>query len=184
VRRRLIAKALGGVRRKVSASIRQYRPGDLERCRELWRSLTQRHRDIYEDPTLGGADPGIEFDEHLKHPQLHRLWVAEFGHQVLGFCGLLVRGEESELEPIVVDPRYRSRGIGALLAQQAIAESRRLGVKYVNVRPVARNLEAIRFFHREGFRLLGRFELSIALGGASPFGSTRTTEIERLTFEY
>jgi L-amino acid N-acyltransferase YncA len=56
--------------------------------------------------------------------------------------------------------------MGALLAQRAIAESRRLGVKYVNVRPVARNLEAIRFFHRQGFRLLGRFELSIALEGA------------------
>jgi len=168
----------------VAASIRQYDPGDLERCRALWRSLTQRHRDIYEDPTLGGPDPGMEFDEHLKHPQLHRLWVAELTQHVLGFCGLLVHGEESELEPIVVDPSHRSRGIGTLLARQAVAESRRLGVKYVNVRPVARNLEAIRFFHREGFRLLGRFELSIALEGATPFGSARTTEIQRLIFEY
>jgi len=168
----------------MAAAVRQYRHHDLERCRELWRNLTQRHRDIYEDPTLGGPDPGIEFDEHLKHPQLHRLWVAELTHQVVGFCGLLVRGEESELEPIVVDPSHRGRGIGALLAQHAIAESRRLRVKYVNVRPVARNLEAIRFFHREGFRLLGRFELSIALEGASAFGSTRTIEIQSLIFEY
>jgi GNAT superfamily N-acetyltransferase len=166
------------------ASIRQYQRNDLDRCRELWRSLTQRHRDIYDDPTLGGSDPGVEFDEYLTHPQLHRLWIAQLAHQVLGFCGLLVRGEECELEPIVVDPTHRSRGIGALLAQQAIAESRHLGMKYVNVRPVARNLEAIRFFHREGFRLLGRFELSIALEGASPFGSTRTTKMHGLTFEY
>jgi GNAT superfamily N-acetyltransferase len=168
----------------MSASTREYRPSDLERCRELWRSLTQRHRDIYEDPTLGGADPGFEFDEHLKHPELHRLWVAELEGQVRGFCGLLIRGEESELEPIVVDPSFRSRGVGALLAQQAISASRGLGVKYVNVRPVARNLEAIRFFHREGFRLLGRFELSIALEGATPFGSTRTTEVHGLEFDY
>src|SRR5262245_33866735 len=168
----------------MSASIREYRRDDLDRCRELWRSLTQRHRDIYDDPTLGGPDPGVEFDEYLAQRELHRVWLAEVGHQVLGLCGLLVRGEECELEPIVVDPNYRRRGIGALLAQQAIAESRQLGMKYVNVRPVARNLEAIRFFHREGFRLLGRFELSIALEGASPFGSSRTTEMHGLIFEY
>jgi len=166
----------------VSASIREYQPSDLDRCRELWRSLTRRHREIYGDPTLGGPDPGLEFDAYLMQPQLHRVWVADLADRALGFCGLLLRGEESELEPIVVDPSHRRRGIGAILAQAAVAESRRLGVKYVNVRPVARNLEAIRFFHREGFRLLGRFELSIMLEGASPFGSVRTTELHGLTF--
>ena len=168
----------------MSASVRKYQPEDLDQCRQLWRRLTQRHRDLYEDPTLGGPDPGVEFDAHLEHPQLHGLWVAADADRALGFCALLVQGEESELEPIVVDPNHRGRGIGALLARQAISESKRLGVKYVNVRPVARNLEAIRFFHREGFRLLGRFELSIALEAASPFGSSLSTEIHDLTFEY
>jgi N-acetylglutamate synthase-like GNAT family acetyltransferase len=168
----------------LTPAIREYQRGDLDRCRELWRSLTQRHRDIYGDPTLGGSDPGLEFDSYLVEALPHRVWVAELDGRVLGLCGLLVRGEESELEPIVVDPSQRSRGIGALLAQEAVAESRRLGVKYVNVRPTARNLEAIRFFHREGFRLLGRFELSIALDAATPFGSARTTEVHDLTFDY
>lgn len=165
-------------------SVREYDPRDLDRCRELWRSLTQRHRDLYGDPTLGGPDPGTEFDGHLQNPDLHRLWVAEDEDRLLGLCGLLIHEEESELEPIVVDPKHRSLGIGALLAERAISESRRLGVKYVNVRPVARNLEAIRFFHRQGFQLLGRFELSIALEGASPFGSSRSTRIHDLSFEY
>lgn len=168
----------------MSTSIREYLPGDLERCRELWRHLTQRHRDIYQDPTLGGSDPGMAFDAYRARSDLHRLWVVERAGRVLGLCGLLVSGEESELEPIVVEPGKRSHGLGALLAQRAIDESRSLGVKYVNVRPVARNLEAIRFFHREGFRLLGRFELSIALEGATPFGSSQTTEIHQLTFDY
>ena len=166
------------------ASVRGYEPRDLERCRELWRALTERHRDLYGDPTLGGDDPGVELDAHLRHPRLHRLWVAEHTDRVLGLCGLLVDGEESELEPIVVDPAHRHLGVGALLAQHAIAESRRLGVRSVNVRPVARNLEAIRFFHREGFQLLGRLELSIALEGATPFGSRRRIELQDLVFEY
>jgi len=169
---------------KTSTSIREYRPDDRDRCRELWRALTQRHRDIYEDPTIGGADPADELDGYLDDPHLHRLWVAERDGLVLGLCGLLVRDEESELEPIVVDPECRNAGVGAGLAQHAIAESRRLGVKYVNVRPVGRNLEAIRFFHREGFTLLGRLELSIALEGATPFGSSRSTRVHQLTFDY
>jgi GNAT superfamily N-acetyltransferase len=127
----------------VHPTVRPYEPRDLERCRDLWRSLTQRHRDLYEDPTLGGPDPGLALDEHLKLSELHRLWVAELDDRLLGFCALLVRGDESELEPIVVDPRERGRGVGALLAREAIAESRRLGVRYVNVRPVARNVEAM-----------------------------------------
>jgi len=164
-------------------AVREYGSADLPACRELWRSLTQRHRDLYADPTLGGPDPGVEFDAHLEHPALHRIWVATDEDRILGLCALLVQGEEAELEPIVVAPEHRGRGVGARLARHAIAESRKLGVKYVNVRPVARNLEALRFFHREGFRLLGRFELSIALDAASPFGSSRSTKLHGLTFE-
>jgi GNAT superfamily N-acetyltransferase len=151
-----------------SVTIREYTPTDLEACRGLWRALTQRHRDIYGDQSIGGADPGTEFDQHLLHPRLAKLWVAVLNGELVGLCGLLVEYEESELEPIVVRPSHRNRGIGARLAQQAIAESRRLGMKFINVRPVARNVEAIAFFHREGFRLLGRLELSLRLN-ASPF---------------
>lgn len=168
----------------MAATIREYRSQDLEGCRAVWRSLTQRHRDLYGDPTLGGEDPGLEFDEHLGRKDLHRIWVAVEGERVLGFCGLLVGGEESELEPIVVDPQHRGRGIGASLATEAIHESRELGMKYVNVRPAARNLEAIRFFHREGFGLFGRLELSMALEAATPFGSRRSTVVHGLDFEF
>jgi len=149
-------------------TIREYTPADVEACRDLWRALTQRHRDIYGDPSIGGADPGMEFDQHLTHRRLSKLWVAVLDGELVGLCGLLVEHEEAEVEPIVVRPSHRNRGIGARLAQQAIAESRRLGMKFINVRPVARNVEAIAFFHREGFRLLGRLELSLRLN-AGPF---------------
>ena len=48
-----------------SPTIRTYQPRDLEACRSLWTELTQVHRDLYEDPTFGGDDPGLGFDEHL-----------------------------------------------------------------------------------------------------------------------
>jgi GNAT superfamily N-acetyltransferase len=147
----------------MSISIREYAPGDLEACRGLWRDLTQRHREIYDDPSIGGADPGTQFDEHLAHPALVKLWLATAGSDVIGLCGLLIQHGESEIEPIVVRPSHRNGGVGAGLARHAIEESRRLGLKFVNVRPVARNAEAIRFFHREGFRFLGHIQLCLRL---------------------
>ena len=54
-------------------------------------------------PTLGGADPGLELDAYLDEPQLHRAFVAEVAGRVIGFCGLLLRGEESELEGLTFD---------------------------------------------------------------------------------
>ena len=164
--------------------IREYTPADLHVCRDLWRALTQRHRDIYHDPSIGGADPGLEFDEHLAHPRLAKVWVAVLNGEIVGLCGLLVDHEEAELEPIVVHPSHRSRGIGAELARHAIAESTRLGMKFINVRPVARNVEAIAFFHREGFRLLGRVELSRRLqAGAFP-DLEHDVELHGLRFGY
>lgn len=165
------------------ATVRAFRPPDRPRCRALWCALVERHREIYGDPTIGGDDPGGELDEHLRHPHLRGLWVAEREGRIVGLCGLLMEGDESELEPVVVDPAYRGAGVGAGLVQRAIEESRRLGARYVNVRPVARNLEAIRFFRREGFRLLGRIELSIPLEGATPFGVERSTVVHGLRFD-
>jgi GNAT superfamily N-acetyltransferase len=165
-------------------TIREYVPADLDACRDLWRALTQRHRELYRDPSIGGADPGVELDQHLSHPALAKLWVAELDGDVVGVCGLLVGDEEAELEPIVVHPAHRNRGVGARLAAQAIDESRRRGMKYVTVRPVARNVEAIAFFHREGFRLLGRLELSMVLEPTAFPDIGREVDLHGLPFEF
>jgi GNAT superfamily N-acetyltransferase len=163
-------------------TVREYAPTDLDACRDLWRALTQRHRDIYGDPSIGGIDPGVEFDQHLSHPRLAKIWVATLDGEVVGLCGLLVENDESELEPIVVRPGHRNRGVGARLAQRAVDESRRLGMRFINVRPVARNVEAIAFFHREGFRVLGRLEMSLQLDGGSFTNAERAVELHDLRF--
>jgi GNAT superfamily N-acetyltransferase len=165
-------------------TIREYRPNDLSTCRELWRALNQRHRDIYRDPTIGGADPGLEFDQHLAHPRLAAVWVADLDGELVGLCGLLVEHGEAELEPIVVHPSHRSRAIGARLAQHAIDEARRRGLTFINVRPVARNVEAIQFFHREGFRFLGRLELCLRLAPEASGDPGHETELHGLRFGY
>jgi len=140
-------------------TVRTYRKSDRESCRCLWRELTEWHRRMYEDPTIGGPNPENWFDEHLKKVGTRRIWVAVLDKKVIGLLGMIFERPEAEIEPVIVDSSYRGKGVGVALVKAAIREARRLGVKYLNVRPVARNAEAIRFFKEMGFDNIGRVEV-------------------------
>lgn len=146
--------------------VRPYRRTDLAACRELWTELVQKHREIYADPSIGGDDPGKHFDDHLRRVGPERLWVAVEGDRVLGLVGLMVDGEDAEIEPLIVTRQRRGCGIGRLLAGRAMAAARDIkGVKFLTVRPVARNKEALDFFHGLGMVNVGRIELFTDLTG-------------------
>jgi len=57
--------------------IRQYNSSDLDQCRSLWAEMVQRHRDIYNDQSIGGDNPGLEFDIHLERVGPQYIWVAD-----------------------------------------------------------------------------------------------------------
>jgi GNAT superfamily N-acetyltransferase len=141
------------------ATVRGYEPRDLEECRGLWVELTQWHRDIFEAPEIGGEDPGRAFDEHLAKVGAENIWLAEVDGRVVGLAGLIPDGPE--LEPVVVSKQHRGRGVGRLLAEAAISAARDRGARTVQVRPVARNVEAVRFFHELGFDVLDQLQLSM-----------------------
>ena len=44
--------------------VRDYADSDYGACRSLWAELTEYHRSIYEDPSIGGDDPGAGFDDY------------------------------------------------------------------------------------------------------------------------
>jgi hypothetical protein len=75
--------------------IRKYRSDDLAACRDLYAQLVEHHREIYDDPTIGGDDPGAGFDEYLSLPERVLTWVAIEDGVVVGLTGLLWEGEES-----------------------------------------------------------------------------------------
>jgi ribosomal protein S18 acetylase RimI-like enzyme len=143
--------------------IRRYLPSDLESCRSLWVELTDWHRRIYEESTIGGPDPGEHFDKHLAKVGENNLWVALSDGNVVGLTGLMGEGDEAEVEPAIVSEAYRRRGIGKRLMETVITEAKNRGVKVLSVRPVARNVEAIRFFTDQGFVNVGHIELFIDL---------------------
>ncbi len=144
-------------------TIRKYHHSDLESCRSLWEELTEWHRRIYEDPTIGGSDPGRFFDEHLSKVGADNLWVAVRDGSVVGLSGLMGEGLEAEVEPIVVSEPERRKGIGGSLLEFVVAEARRRGVRVLSARPVARNVEVLDFFFKRGFVNVGHVELFMDL---------------------
>ncbi len=146
-------------------NIRPYEDGDLVECRRLYVQLVEHHREIYDNPAIGGDDPGAGFDEYIQHAERAITWVADEDGSLLGLTGLLWRGEECEIEPVIVERSRRRQGVGRRLVETAIAEARRRGASDVNIRPVARNAVAIAAFHELGFRSLGHLEMFQRLDG-------------------
>jgi GNAT superfamily N-acetyltransferase len=136
-------------------SVRDYAEGDYGACRSLWAELTEYHRRIYGDPSIGGDDPGAGFDGYLDTSQRVGAWVAELPGRVVGLTGLFDRGASGEVEPVIVTAAVRDRGIGRRLISRVVEEARARGYEYLAIRPVARNVAAIRRFHAAGFRSLG-----------------------------
>jgi len=147
----------------LSFAIRKYRDEDRERCRALWRELTEWHRDIYGDPTIGGEHPKDHFDKHLAEVGPEQLWVAVHDSRVVGLVGLIVKRKEAEIEPLIVSKTYRRKGIGKQLIETVVSEARNKGVRLLSIGPVARNIKVIKFLYKQGFRNLGCIELFMDL---------------------
>lgn len=96
--------------------VRDYAPADHSACRMLWAELTGHHRRIYEDPSIGGGDPGGGFDGYLAAPERVASWVADLDDRVVGLTGLLDRGASGEVEPVVVTAVSAARGSGGSLS--------------------------------------------------------------------
>jgi len=144
-------------------TIRRYEEPDSAACRSLWAELTRWHRALYDDPSLGGDDPGSGFDRYREDFAEARLWVAERKGSIVGLIGLIIRGKQAEVEPVVVSFDVRGQGIGRSLVQTAVEAAQDEGVRQIKVSPVARNGTALRFFHGLGFDTLGRVDLLLDL---------------------
>lgn len=139
--------------------IREYRNSDYAVCVALSRELAQHYADIYEVPSIVIKDQGKWFDGLMSRNDYTGMWLAEVGGQTAGFAGLFSSGEEGEIEPVVVAAGYRDKGIGTALVRYVVEEARKRKVRYLSIRPTARNKEALALFVRLGFNLVGHIDL-------------------------
>lgn len=164
--------------------VRDYMEGDYGACRALWAELTVYHRSIYGDPSIGGDDPGAGLDDYLATPQRIRSWVAESHGRVVGLTGLFDHGTSGEVEPVVVAEAARGEGIGRMLISRVVEEAQARGYEYLSIRPVARNVAALRRFHAAGFRTLGgHIDLTMDLA-ARRHGWLHGESLHGLDFDY
>jgi N-acetylglutamate synthase-like GNAT family acetyltransferase len=160
-------------------TIRRYEEQDSAACRSLWAELTRWHRALYDDPSLGGEDPGSGFDRYREDFPEARLWVAERKDSVVGLIGLIIRGKQAEVEPVVVSFDVRGQGIGRSLVETAVEAAQAERVRQIKVSPVARNGPALRFFHALGFDTLGRVDLLLDLERPKSYWRERERLAER-----
>ncbi len=184
-------------RSAVPVTIRPYRPLDHGACRQLWAEFAEAHRDLYADPTLGGADPGAGFEEYLTRLDLSGVWVADHRDEgVVGLIGLVLGGTSvgatvaarsdepsGEVEPVVVAAHLRGRGIGRELLEYVAAQARRRGMRGLTISPALRNVTAIRCLHAAGYDTLASVTLTMSLVG-TPSAALPALDVHGQRFSY
>jgi L-amino acid N-acyltransferase YncA len=139
--------------------IREYRDNDYDVCVALSRELAQHHADIYDVPSIAIQDQGKWLDGLMHKDGYAGLWLAEIDGKVAGFCCLFSYGEEGEIEPVVVATSSRNKGTGTRLIRRVVDEAKKRNIRYLSIRPVARNKKAFTLFTRLGFDHVGHIDL-------------------------
>ena len=139
--------------------IRKYRDADYAACVVLSRELAQHHADIYKVPSIVLKNQAKWLNDLIQKNGFVGIWCAEVGGKVTGFTGLFSYGEEGEIEPVVVSSSFRNKGIGTQLIRRVVAEAKKRNIRYLSIRPTARNKNALALFVRLGFNLVGHIDL-------------------------
>lgn len=167
---------------RTTVGVRPYKPSDHNACRRLWAEFVEQQRDLYNDPSLGGPDPGAGFEDYLTRLDLSGMWVAD-DHGVVGFVGLVLDGRNGSVDPIVVTGQRRGEGIGRALLVHVTEQARRRGMRELSISPALRNAEAIHCLHAAGYDVLTNVTLSLSLA-ARPGGTRDGLELHDRRFRY
>ena len=81
--------------------------------------------------------------------------VAKHKEEIVGFAGITVILDESNIMNIVVKKEKRMKGIGNLLLQKLIEISQELGTKFITLEVNINNKPAINLYKKFGFKEVG-----------------------------
>jgi GNAT superfamily N-acetyltransferase len=109
-------------------------------------------------PEMQKADYARMLQEMLPNGY-HQVAVFE-GSRCIGLSGFWINtklycGKYIEPDHVVIDPEYRSRGIGKMLCDWIAAEGLKRGCGTALLDAYVENADAHRFYFREGYRIKG-----------------------------
>ena len=141
--------------------IREFTELDLADCIRLGREMVDYHRQIYEDNSIPYGDE--ELREKLTRRDANWLkFVAIEEGRVVGLLILTIkeeRGGTCEIDYIVVAKDKRGKGIGRALINHAKKVALEKGCQEITAKVAARNVQAIKFYNRNGLNCLGMIEV-------------------------
>jgi len=134
-------------------TVRAARLEDLEAMVELLGRLFGQEAEFHANPERQRA----ALRSILALPDHGSLLVAQWLPEIVGMVSLHYTistaegGTAAWLEDMVVDPRFRGRGVGSRLVEAAFATCRTKGVRRVTLLTDKVNASAQRFYRRHGF---------------------------------
>ncbi|MCI8411055.1 MAG: ribosomal protein S18-alanine N-acetyltransferase [Clostridia bacterium] len=81
--------------------------------------------------------------------------IAIINREIVGFAGIKIILDESDIMNIVTKKNYRNKGIGSLLLENLITISNNLNLNSITLEVNEENMPAIRLYEKFGFRHLG-----------------------------
>jgi ribosomal protein S18 acetylase RimI-like enzyme len=145
--------------------IRKATPADVPRIKELWDSLiafNKMHCGHGRGIFRYRKDKGAIYLEFMKI-QLRRrnavVFVAELGDNVVGHVmvevqklpRIYIHDKNAHVGEIVVDERYRGRGIGSALLEEAERWAKKKGMYSIGLMVHTANLGALSVYKKSGF---------------------------------
>lgn len=91
------------------------------------------------------------FMGELRMPTSRAYVVATLGHTVVGFCGLMITGDEAHVTNIATHPDHRRQGIAARMLLVQLREMAERGVDAVTLEVRMSNDAAQELYRRFGF---------------------------------
>ena len=96
-----------------------------------------------------------------------RFFVARAGGRAVGCGGVALFPDFAEVKRMYVRPEARGRGVADAVLARVEAETRAAGLAVLRLETGDRQLAAMRFYERAGFRRCGAFGAYAAMTGSS-----------------
>jgi ribosomal protein S18 acetylase RimI-like enzyme len=151
------------MRLREKVEIREATEKDAETLRSFWLNLAKEMFEIegYILPSVRNADVWVSFVlRGIKEGKAEVLF-AQRGKEPVGFAHLTYPTSEryqtsvrfAVIHVMYVKPAYRRMGIGTRLMEEVVKRIKERGTENVRLNVLARNVEAVRFYERFGFKV-------------------------------